>query len=66
MDNSEWAIVFINRHIDIVSYIFKVITEDSSTFSQDITYHAAKYQRQISTAVKRARYLALIPYSDNH
>lgn len=26
----------------------------------------ARYQRQLSTAIKRARYLALIPYCDAH
>ncbi|MDH5649225.1 MAG: 30S ribosomal protein S18 [Gammaproteobacteria bacterium] len=26
----------------------------------------AKYQRQLSTAVKHARYIALLPYSDSH
>ena len=26
----------------------------------------ARYQRQLSTAIKRARFLALIPYSDSH
>lgn len=26
----------------------------------------ARYQRQLSTAIKRARYLALLPYSDSH
>ncbi len=31
-----------------------------------ITGTKAKYQRQLSTAIKRARYLALLPYSDNH
>ena len=31
-----------------------------------ITGTSAKYQRQLSTAVKRARFLALLPYSDSH
>lgn len=26
----------------------------------------AKYQRQLASAVKHARYLALLPYSDSH
>ena len=26
----------------------------------------AKYQRQLATAVKRARFLALLPYTDAH
>ena len=31
-----------------------------------ITGTKAKYQRQLATAVKRARYLALLPYTDAH
>ena len=31
-----------------------------------ITGTKARYQRQLATAVKRARYLALLPYSDAH
>ncbi len=31
-----------------------------------ITGTRARYQRQLATAVKRARYLALLPYTDNH
>jgi small subunit ribosomal protein S18 len=31
-----------------------------------ITGTKSRYQRQLATAVKRARFLALIPYTDNH
>jgi small subunit ribosomal protein S18 len=31
-----------------------------------ITGTKAKYQRQLSTAIKRARYLSLLPYTDAH
>ena len=31
-----------------------------------ITGTKAKYQRQLATAVKRARFLALLPYTDAH
>jgi small subunit ribosomal protein S18 len=31
-----------------------------------ITGTKARYQRQLGLAVKRARYLALLPYTDQH
>ena len=31
-----------------------------------ITGTKARYQRQLATAVKRARFLALLPYTDSH
>ena len=31
-----------------------------------ITGTKAKYQRMLTSAIKTARYLALIPYTDNH
>ena len=42
------------------------ITETGKIVSARITGTKSKYQRQLATAVKRARYLALIPYTDNH
>ncbi len=42
------------------------ITETGKVVPSRITGTKAKYQRQLSTAIKRARYLALLPYSDNH
>ena len=31
-----------------------------------ITGTKARYQRQLAKAIKQARYLALLPYTDNH
>lgn len=42
------------------------ITETGKIVPSRITGTKAKYQRQLSTAVKRARFLALLPYSDAH
>jgi len=42
------------------------VTETGKIVPSRITGTKAKYQRQLSTAVKRARYLALLPYTDRH
>ncbi len=42
------------------------ITETGKIVPSRITGTRARYQRQLATAVKRARYLALLPYSDSH
>tara|TARA_Y100001935_G_C17287890_1_gene501465 strand:- start:1623 stop:1847 length:225 start_codon:yes stop_codon:yes gene_type:complete len=42
------------------------ITETGKIVPSRITGTSAKYQRQLATAVKRARFLALLPYSDAH
>ncbi|PPI86446.1 30S ribosomal protein S18 [Candidatus Pantoea edessiphila] len=42
------------------------ITENGKIVPSRITGTCAKYQRQLSLAIKRARYLALIPYTDRH
>ncbi|CAL4324681.1 30S ribosomal protein S18 [Buchnera aphidicola (Chaitophorus sp. 3695)] len=42
------------------------ITESGKIIPSRITGTKAKYQRQLSKAIKRARYLALIPYTDHH
>jgi len=42
------------------------ITESGKIVPSRITGTKAKYQRQLATAVKRARYLALLPYTDSH
>lgn len=42
------------------------ITETGKIVPSRITGTAARYQRQLSQAVKQARYIALLPYSDSH
>lgn len=42
------------------------ITETGKIIPSRITGTRARYQRQLAGAVKRARFLALIPYSDAH
>ena len=42
------------------------ITESGKIVPSRITGTKARYQRQLSTAIKRARYLALLPYCDAH
>jgi len=42
------------------------VTENGKIVPSRITGTKAKYQRQLSTAIKRARYLALLPYCDAH
>lgn len=42
------------------------ITETGKIVPSRITGTQARYQRQLSTAIKHARYLALLPYTDQH
>ncbi|MFP3874699.1 MAG: 30S ribosomal protein S18 [Thiohalophilus sp.] len=42
------------------------VTESGKIVPSRITGTKARFQRQLSTAIKRARYLALLPYSDAH
>ena len=42
------------------------ITENGKIVPSRITGTSAKYQRQLATAIKRARFLALLPYCDSH
>ncbi|NQV69642.1 MAG: 30S ribosomal protein S18 [Pseudohongiella sp.] len=42
------------------------VSETGKIVPSRITGTKARYQRQLATAIKRARYLALIPYTDSH
>jgi len=42
------------------------ISETGKIVPSRITGTKAKYQRQLSSCIKRARFLALLPYTDQH
>ncbi|WP_225639308.1 30S ribosomal protein S18 [Candidatus Profftia sp. (ex Adelges kitamiensis)] len=49
-----------------IAMLKNYITESGKIVPKRITGTRAKYQRQLSHAIKKARYLALLPYIDNH
>mgnify|MGYP006428414701 CR=1 FL=1 len=49
-----------------INMLTEFVGETGKIVPSRITGTRARYQRQLATAVKRARYLALLPYSDNH
>ncbi len=55
-------------HIDYkdLELLKAYVTETGKIVPSRITGTTARYQRQLATAVKRARYLSLLPYSDQH
>ena len=55
-------------HIDYkdIEILKQYVTESGKIVPSRITGTRAKYQRQLSTAIKRARYIALLPYTDQH
>jgi small subunit ribosomal protein S18 len=62
---------FTAEKIDEVDYkdiniLKEFITENGKLIPARITGTKARYQRQLGTAVKRARFLALLPYTDLH
>ena len=42
------------------------VSETGKIVPSRITGTKAKYQRQLATAIKRARFLSLLPYTDAH
>lgn len=62
---------FTADNVDYIDYkdietLKQYITENGKIVPSRITGTKARYQRQLALAVKQARYLALIPYTDNH
>ena len=49
-----------------VDFLKDFISENGKIIPARITGTKAHYQRQLATAVKRARFLALLPYTDQH
>jgi small subunit ribosomal protein S18 len=62
---------FTSEGIETIDYkdleILKAnISETGKIVPSRITGTKARYQRMLATAIKQARYLALIPYTDSH
>ena len=49
-----------------VETLKQFITENGKIVPSRITGTKARYQRQLTLAINQARYLALMPYTDNH
>ena len=56
------------EHIDYkdLELLKAYVTQTGKIVPSRITGTSARYQRQLATAVKRARYLSLLQYSDQH
>ena len=49
-----------------LSTLKQYISETGKIVPSRITGTRASYQRQLATAIKRARFLALLPHTDQH
>ena len=62
---------FTAEGIDQIDYkdidtLKKNITEAGKIIPSRVTGTKGHYQKQLATAIKRARFLALLPYTDKH
>ena len=62
---------FTSNKLDEVDYkdvylLKKFITESGKIVPSRITGTKARYQRMLAKAIKLARFLALLPYTDKH
>lgn len=53
------------KHIDYkdADFLLQFINEQGKILPRRITGNSLKYQRKVATAIKRARHLALLPYT---
>jgi len=64
-------VFFTVNKIEFIDYkniqlLRRFITDRGKILPRRTTGTSAKYQRQLARAIKRARYLSLLPYSDSH
>ena len=62
---------FTAEKVELIDYkdvdvLKEYIQENAKIMPARLTGTKACYQRQLSTAIKNARFLALLPYTDNH
>lgn len=62
---------FTAEKVELIDYkdvevLKEYIQENAKIMPARLTGTKAGYQRQLSAAIKRARFLALLPYTDNH
>jgi len=62
---------FTAEKVDVIDYkdvdvLRDFINDNGKIIPARLTGTRAHYQRQLDTAIKRARFLALLPYTDNH
>jgi small subunit ribosomal protein S18 len=62
---------FTQEHVKRIDYkdievLKDFLQENGKIMPARITGTKARYQRQLSTAIKRAQFLALLPYTDRH
>ncbi|QOI10769.1 30S ribosomal protein S18 [Blochmannia endosymbiont of Colobopsis nipponica] len=60
----------IDKYVEIdykdISKLKNYVIESGKIVPSRITGSAAKFQRRLSRAIKRARYIAFLPYTDSH
>ncbi|MCL7743836.1 30S ribosomal protein S18 [Guyparkeria hydrothermalis] len=56
------------KHIDYkdIDTLRQYVTETGKIVPSRVTGTKARYQRQLQAAIKRARFLALLSYTDRH